>query len=190
MSGWMGQARAQARTRLPRFAETAVERARLTVVPRNSTPAPRAPFMVLVAVVLLGGVVGLLLFNTSMQQASIKATTLETQADDLHAVEQSLKMELDRLRDPQRVAARAVELNMVPLVNPAFLRLSDGTILGNPVPASAADVQRIDPQAARKPASSRQPPLTVIERQSPDTGVDGVPSDESGDAAGTKRNQG
>ena len=40
-------------TRLPRIADYAVERARLTVVPRRSTPAPRMPFMILVALVLL-----------------------------------------------------------------------------------------------------------------------------------------
>ena len=57
-----------------------MERARLTVVPRRPSPAPRMPFMILVAPALLGGVVGLLLFNTSMQQASYKATALELQA--------------------------------------------------------------------------------------------------------------
>jgi hypothetical protein len=39
MSMWMGQARAQVRTRLPRLAENAVERARLTLVPRGRTRA-------------------------------------------------------------------------------------------------------------------------------------------------------
>ena len=35
----------QARNRVPRFAEAAVERARLTVVPRRSTRAARVPFV-------------------------------------------------------------------------------------------------------------------------------------------------
>ena len=51
-------------------AEAAVERARLTVVPRARTRAARVPFVSLVTLLLLGGVVGLLLFNTSMQQSS------------------------------------------------------------------------------------------------------------------------
>ncbi|MGH3307948.1 MAG: hypothetical protein ACRDOX_09690, partial [Nocardioides sp.] len=62
------------------FAEAAVERARLTVVPRRRTRAARMPFVMLVSLVLLGGVIGLLLFNTSMQQASFAATALEEQA--------------------------------------------------------------------------------------------------------------
>jgi hypothetical protein len=143
------------------------------------------PFMILVALVLLGGVVGLLLFNTSMQQASFKATALEQQAAELHATEQSLKMELDRLRDPQLVATKAEQLGMVPLINPAFIRLSDGKILGNPVPASTLDAQRLEPLPSRKPAELRLPPVTVIATQVPDTGVDGVPSDDTGSTTGT-----
>jgi cell division protein FtsB len=185
MSAWMGQARAKMPTRLPRIADYAVERARLTVVPRRQPQASRMPFMILVALVLLGGVVGLLLFNTSMQQASFKATALETHAQRLHAKEQSLRMELDQLRDPQLVASRAQALGMVPLVNPAFIRLSDGEVLGNAVPASPLDGQRLTPLPSRKPAELRLPPVTVVVDEMPDTSVDGVPSDDTGSADGT-----
>src|SRR4051794_2406231 len=185
MSAWMGQPRAKMPTRLPRIADYAVERARLTVVPRQKAPAPRMPFMILVALVLLGGVVGLLLFNTSMQQASFKATALEAQAGRLHATEQSLQMELDKLRDPQLVATRAQALGMVPLVNPAFIALSDGKVLGTPVPASPLDAQRLTALPSRKPAVLRLPPVTVIANEVPDTGVDGVPSDDTGSSDGT-----
>ena len=79
----------------PRLAEAAVDRARLTVVPRVRARAPRVPFVTLVSLVLLGGVVGLLMFNTSMQQASFAATALEDQAATLTAREQTLRMELE-----------------------------------------------------------------------------------------------
>ena len=66
---------------MPRIAEAAVERARLTVVPaRRGAPAARVPFVMLVSLLLVGGVAGLLLFNTSMQQASFTATAMEDQA--------------------------------------------------------------------------------------------------------------
>jgi hypothetical protein len=185
MSAWIEQARTKVPSRLPRFAETAVERARLTVVPRRRTRAPRVPFMILVGVVLLGGVVGLLLFNTSMQQASFRATPLEARAAELHATEQSLQMELDRLRDPQRVALRARALGMVPLVNPAFIRLSDGAELGDPVAARPGDAQRLTPLPTRKPKAFRKAPIKVIANQSPDTGVDGAPSDLPPSGGGT-----
>lgn len=185
MSAWMQQARTKVPTRLPRFAETAVERARLTVVVPRRTSAPRVPFMLLVGGVLLAGVVGLLLFNTSMQQASFRATELQTRAGVLHAQEQSLQMELDRLRDPQRVAVEAKTFGMVPMVDPAFLRLSDGKVLGDPAPASALNAQRLEPQPARRPPSLRLAPARVVLSATPDTGADGVPSDGSGGATGT-----
>ena len=97
----------QRRTSLPRFAEAAVDRARLSVVPRLRTRAPRIPFVTLVSLILLAGVVGLLLFNTSMQQASFTASKLEDQASSLSARQEALAMELDQLRDPQRLAAQA-----------------------------------------------------------------------------------
>ena len=172
MSAWMGQAR----SRMPRLAEQAVERARLTVVPRR-TRAPRVPFVVMVSLVLLGGVVGLLMFNTHMQQMSFTATGLQARADQLHATQQSLQMELDELRDPQRVATRAQELGMVPMVNPAFLTLSDGTRLGDAEPATPMDGQRLEPLPTRKPASFLPRKVQVVD-ETPDMSGDGVPSDD------------
>jgi|tagenome__1003787_1003787.scaffolds.fasta_scaffold20982929_2 hypothetical protein len=186
MSSWISAA-STARARLPRIADQAVERARLTVVPRRSH-APRVPFVILVSVVLLGGVVGLLLFNTSMQQDSFKATALETQAAQLHAQEQSLQMELDRLRDPQEVAQRAERLGMVPILNPAFIRLSDGRILGNPIPATAADAQRITPLPTRPPMSFHRAPVKVVvtgKHQGTQHGNHGAPSGPAGTDTGT-----
>jgi hypothetical protein len=98
-------------------------------------------------------------------------------------------MEVDRLRDPQRVALRATRLGMVPLVNPAFIRLGDGTQLGDPVPASTADRERLTPRATRKPPSLRLPPVLVYADVDPDAGGSGAPSDEPAGTEGTKRNQ-
>lgn len=142
----------QART-LPRFAEAAVERARLTVVPRRTAKAPRVPFVSLVTLLLVGGVVGLLLFNTNMQQASFVATSMEQQAAVLAGKEESLRMQLHRLRDPQHVAERARRLGMVPASSPAFIRLSDGKVLGRPTPAEKTDMLPIAPPPPAKPAS-------------------------------------
>ena len=100
----------QARSRVPRFAESAVERARLTVVPQRMlvrTHAARTPFVVLVLAILAGGVVGLLMFNTSMQQSSFTATALQQEVTALTAKEQKLNMEHDALRDPQRLSSEA-----------------------------------------------------------------------------------
>ncbi len=54
----------QARSRVPRIAEAAVERARLTVVPRAARAArPGCPFVALVSLLLVGGVAGLLVLQ-------------------------------------------------------------------------------------------------------------------------------
>jgi cell division protein FtsB len=182
MSTWI----AQSRSRLPRFAENAVERARLTLVPHQQRRAPRVPFLALVAAVLLTGVVGLLVFNTHMQQASFQATALQAQATAMHAEEQALRMELDNLRDPQRVAQRARALGMVPIANPAFLELSDGDVLGNPVPAAATDAQRLTPLPTRPP-EALMPPATQV--TSEDLVGDGAPSPETGGTDGTNESR-
>lgn len=144
----------QSRVRVQRIAEAAVHRARLTVVPRTvRSTAPRVPFVTLVSLMLIGGVVGLLMFNTSMQQSSFTAAELETRATDLTSRQQTLQMQLEELRDPQRVAERAQKLGMVPATNPAFIRLSDGKVLGTPETATAEDGFDIRPPGVKKPES-------------------------------------
>src|SRR3954453_16204040 len=98
----------QARTRVPRIAEAAVEGARRTGVPGASRRrAARVPFVALVSLLLVGGVAGLLFFNTSMQQASFTATDMENEVALLNAHEQSLKMQLGALGDPHGGAVEA-----------------------------------------------------------------------------------
>jgi cell division protein FtsL len=153
----------QARSRVPRIAEAAVERARLSVVPRVAPRRPgRVPFVTLVSVLLVAGVAGLLWFNTSMQQVSFTATTLEDKAQALQAERQGLEMQVEALRNPQRVAAAAKHMGMVPPASPAFIRLGDGKVLGDPVPASVADSVRINPLPTRRPKNLS--PAPVVEK--------------------------
>lgn len=181
MSTQLGAATRQ-RARFSRLAESAVERARLTVVPRGRTTAPRTPFAILVGVVLLLGVVGLLMFNTSMQQASFTATELEEKATILNAKKQELRMELDRLRDPQRVSEAAAGLGMVPMTTPAFLRLSDGTVLGVPERATGDSRFRLTPLPPAMPESFKLKPEIVYapvedgqaQAENPGTGAPGL----------------
>jgi hypothetical protein len=151
----------QSRVRVQRIAEAAVERARLTVVPRLRSEAPRVPFVTLVSLLLVAGVVGLLLFNTSMQQKAFAATALENRASDLASKEQTLRMELDELRNPQAVAERAQGLGMVPATNPAFIKLADGSIVGEPEPATTESRIDVRPPAALKPAELDPAPLVI-----------------------------
>ena len=152
------------RTRVPRLAEAALERARLTVVPkRRRRRTSPVPFLLVTSMLAVGGIVGLLLFNTSMQQASFAATDLQNQADALQAQQQSLQMELDRLRDPQTIALKAQRMGMVPPSSPAVLDLRTGRVLGSPAPATRVDPLRLLAPPPTKPAELDPPAhVTVV----------------------------
>ncbi len=152
----------QPRTRVSRLAQEAVDKARLSVVPRMRTRAPRVPFVTLVSLVLVGGIVGLLLFNTSMQQASFAASSLQGEADTLAAREQTLRMELDELRNPQRVAQQAQEMGMVIPAAPVFLDLKTGRTSGVRTPSTPADAIQLLPPVPPIPAVLAPAP-TVVE---------------------------
>lgn len=139
----MSSSAPQRRSHLPRMgpqlAHAAVRRARLTLVPRPvvRSRAAKVPFVMLISVVLLTGVIGLLLFNTSMQQASFRASALQAQANDLSARQEALEMSLAKLRDPRRVATRAQQMGMViPTTPTGMLDLDTGRVLGTPQPAT------------------------------------------------------
>jgi hypothetical protein len=153
------------RVRVPRLAGAALERARLTVVPKRTRHRTSpVPFLVVVSMLAVGGIVGLLLFNTSMQQASFAATDLQRQADALQAKQQSLQMGLDRLRDPQSIALKAQRMGMVLPTSPAVLDLRTGKVLGDPVPATRLDGLRLLAPPPSRPALLDPPAhVTVVD---------------------------
>jgi cell division protein FtsL len=180
----------EARSRVPRIAEAAVERARLTVVPRTTgRRAARVPFVTLVSLILVLGVAGLLFFNTSMQQVSFTATRLEHRAAVLDAQQQGLQMELDSLRNPQRLAQRAKHLGMLPAASPAFIKITDGTVLGTPTPATWADAIRINSEPTRRPKDLRPKPKRVFEKV-PGDGTSGTPPTTRSDGSTTNPSTG
>jgi hypothetical protein len=151
----------QLRERLPRLAEDTIARARLSVVPRRRVRAARMPFVTLVSLVLLGGVVGLLCFNTQMQQASFAATSLETQADNLSAREQTLHADLQSLRDPQELARRAQAAGMVVAQTSCTVRLAAGTTDGGCTAATGEGTPPLQPRPPKKPKVLDPDPVVV-----------------------------
>jgi hypothetical protein len=108
----------------------------LRLVPSVPVDAPRAPFIVFVIAVLGVGLVGLLLLNTSLQSRAFEVSSLQKSTAALADQQSELEQKAADLSAPESVAGRAVEFGMVPNPNPVFLRLSDGKVLGSPVPAS------------------------------------------------------
>ena len=83
----------------------------------------KAPFVVLVLLVLGMGLVGLLVLNTSLQQASFELTDLERETAVLRDRQTALAEEAARRAAPGSLADRARSLGMVPNQSPVFLHL-------------------------------------------------------------------
>jgi len=116
----------------PRFSPEAAKAAGLRLVRPVRSRARRAPFVVVVLTVLSVGLVGLIVMSTVLQAQSFEAQRLNRQAAELETQQQLLSREVDKLQSPANVARRAIAYGMVPNTNPAFLRLSDGKVLGKP----------------------------------------------------------
>jgi len=124
---------------------------RLTAVPAPlpAPVAPRLPFVVLVSMLLVGGVVGLLVFNTSMQQSAFQEQRLQEQATTLAAREQALDGELKKMEDPHKIAAKAKDLGMVVPQNAAMLRVPEAKIEGDAAPADRSATPPLHPKVAK-----------------------------------------
>lgn len=109
----------------------------LELVPAGSTALPRTTFVVLLVSLLIGGLIGLLMLNTVLARDAFVLDSLKADSRELADREQALQREVELLRSPQSLAARATELGMVQAGPPAFLRLADGAVLGAPVPGAA-----------------------------------------------------
>jgi len=97
--------------------------------------ARRAPFVVVVLTVLAVGLVGLILISTTLQSLAFEQSSLNAEVATLEHQRDALERQVDRMSSPASIADEAARLGMVRNQNPAFLRLSDGEVLGKPVPA-------------------------------------------------------
>src|SRR3954468_24785471 len=118
-------------------------RPELQVVPGRHTHRPR----VLAAGALLTGVTCVLaaqlLVSIQTAQGAYAVDRLQATSIALGREQQVRAEALETLASPQHLARRAAALGMVPAAYPAYLRLSDGAVVGGPGhaatgPASAA----------------------------------------------------
>ncbi|QKW54324.1 septum formation initiator family protein [Streptomyces buecherae] len=128
--------------------------------PTGRGSARRAPFVLLVVVLLGSGLITLLVLNSSLNQGSFELSRLERQTDDLTDEQQALQQEVDELAQPNTLERRARELGLVPGGGPAFLN-PDGTVRGVPAPATKEPTTQSGPTAALPPAlQPSSPPAT------------------------------
>ncbi|MET9773849.1 septum formation initiator family protein [Streptomyces sp. NPDC006367] len=117
----------------PRLRGRAARLARL-LPPGGRGQAARAPFALLVVLLLGGGLVGLLVLNSALSAGSFQLDDLKEETKSLTDEEQALQRDIDAYSAPQALQHRARELGMVPGTDPAFLA-PDGTVKGSPAPA-------------------------------------------------------
>lgn len=148
----------------------------LRLVVTRRSQAARAPFIAAVVVILALGLLGLLLLNTVLAQDAFRLHSLQVQGRVLADHEQGLQREVERLQSPQSLAARAATLGMVPGGPPAFLRLSDGKVLGAAVPGQAPP----PPVIPAAPAAPMAPTATAVKAPPAAGGWVSVPATKPG----------
>ncbi len=121
--------------------------------PAAHAPLRRSPFVAVVVSLLAAGLLGLLVLNTALAQDAFRLHTLKQDSRALEDREEELRREVEALQSPAELADRAAELGMVPAGPPAFLRLSDGAVLGSTAPAEAP----VDPEAATQAPTDEAP---------------------------------
>ena len=118
---------------------------------RSSSPPEiqgNGAFLALCVLLLLAGFVGVLMLNTAMAKGSYTMRDLQQRSDELDRPQDSLRHSIDEVSGPGPLAQRARALGMVPAETAAFLRLSDGKVLG--VAKKAADEHPV-PRRHRDP---------------------------------------
>jgi hypothetical protein len=128
----------------------------LRVVRPPATERGRAVFAVGCLLLLVSGLLGLLLINTALAQGSFTLHDLQSTSDELGDREQALRQDIDVQAAPARLAARAKALGMVPSDTAAFLRLSDGKLLGVAHPATKPPTPTVT-ATVRQPAQQQKP---------------------------------
>ncbi|MGV9416797.1 septum formation initiator family protein [Streptomyces sp. NPDC003674] len=135
------------------------------LLPAGRARAARAPFVLLVVLLLGGGLIGLLVLNSALSEGSFRLDALRKQTKNLTDEEQALQRDIDGYSSPDALQRRARELGMVPGGDPAFLD-PGGKVKGVPGAASPepaaltgpAAPETVDPSA---PAQSAGTPAST-----------------------------
>lgn len=103
----------------------------LRLVPRAGSHAPRAPFVGLLLLLLVGGIAGMLVLSMSLEQGAFRLAALQTRESTYADRVQELGTQVQAAADPATLAARAERLGMVADPEPAFIRLPSGLVSGD-----------------------------------------------------------
>ena len=105
------------------------------MAPPPPVRVPRAPFAALIVVLVVGGVLGILVVNTKINENAFKLQQLQQQQARLDVEQQQLEKEIAEAEAPGNLTAEARKLGLVEAGEPAYIRLPDGKLIGVPQPA-------------------------------------------------------
>ncbi|WP_157018258.1 hypothetical protein [Cryptosporangium arvum] len=185
-----------ARSARPTAAQRRREATPISVPPSPSTPTrrvtagSRAPFIVLVLVLAAGGLIGLVLLNTAVNENAFRLHDLDTEQSRLDKEEQRLQQALQDQESPKKLADRAKDLGLVPAGDPGFVVLPEGKVVGTPVPAKAPPSptpSAASPRTSSSPSSGAGTDATAGDATSEDAtgGDDADASGADGDGGTT-----
>ncbi|MFT4164539.1 MAG: hypothetical protein QM650_04790 [Microlunatus sp.] len=103
---------------------------RLRAVPSLPARVARIPFISVLIAIFGVGMVGLLMVNTTLQNQAFESRSLNRQAAQLVYQEAELQSQLNTLRTPDQIAAKASALGMRANPKPAFLVVPSGKVIG------------------------------------------------------------
>jgi hypothetical protein len=162
--------------------------------------APRHRLLVVCTAVLATGMLCVLLLNTMISQGAFRQYELELALIHASEADDQLSRQVQLAEAPLEVERRARALGMVPAAAPVFLRLSDGAVLGDPVPAPAQGKVSFagapgwqnpkprasatpSPPAAAQPSGSAAAQPSGAATQKADPTPNGEPAAEASDGA-------
>lgn len=112
-------------------------RLRLLTTPR--TVLSPVGFGIVIAALVVMGLGVVMVVSTSVAAQSRELASLRREATALEYTAASLTTQLQARSSTSALALRASDLGMVPNPYPAFIRLSDGVILGDPTPVTGKE---------------------------------------------------
>jgi len=123
-------------------------------------PASKAPFVVLVMLVLGAGVAGIMYFSTQAAADTYRLQEAKAEAEKLQLRTEQLRREVALLESPTDLARRAGEMGLVEPTNPARLRQNpDGSIEEFGKPSAPTKSTPPPPPSSETPAPpAGQPP--------------------------------
>ncbi|WP_117208302.1 hypothetical protein [Allorhizocola rhizosphaerae] len=114
------------------------QKPKLRLVPPVPVKVVRTPFVILVIMVVVAGVLGILVLNTKINQNAFELAALRDEQNRLDLRQQQLEQQIAEYESPGNLAAAGRKLGLVDPGAPAFITLPDGKIIGVPKPAAGS----------------------------------------------------